>query len=303
MTTKVRLPDFLIVGAMKSGTTTLWRALQNHPDVFLPTLKEPHFFSVPEYLTCLSPHARKKVFSLAPQDKQQYAELFKDASSEQIVGEASASYFFLAYVTIPKILELLGQPKIVIILRNPYERTWSEFGMMSRGSISRNITKDFLSLGYWGEDSKRGNLPYCIEQSLYSYRLRAFLDAFTSVHVLTLDELRSDARVALRSLYQFLGVDPERGDSMVVHHNKGRGFSIAPPPVGGILKAMRPLIRSSLCRSILGSHINRIHRAVRKLFVRQVPIPGEVKASLQPLFKADIELVERLLNKDLSCWK
>lgn len=288
---------------MKSGTTTLWRTLQNHPKVFLPTLKEPHFFSVPEYLTYLSPHAQKKVLSLAPQDSQQYAGLFKDATEEQIIGEASATYFFLPYVTIPKIRNLLGQPKIVIILRNPYERTWSEFGMISRGSIRGNIAKDFLSLGDWTVCREPRDLPYCIEQSFYSYRLQAFFDAFTSVHVMTLEELTVDPKGILRKLYQFLGVDPELGGSSVAHHNKGSGFSIAPEPLAHVLKGLRPLFCSPLCKRMMGKQIGKIHHIARKLFQRQVPLPSAVKASLQPMFNNDIELVERILEKDLSLWK
>ncbi len=110
------LPNFLIVGAAKSGTTSLYYYLHEHPEIFLSAIKEPKFFSSEvlkdQYLT-------RKNKDLYVGSYEEYRNLFRNVQSEKAIGEASTDTLFLYGSTIPRIKKYLGDPKIIVILRNP----------------------------------------------------------------------------------------------------------------------------------------------------------------------------------------
>lgn len=109
-----RLPDFAIIGAMKSGTTSLYRWLESQPEVWLPGVKEPHFFS------------REAVWR---RGISWYASLFADAPPGCLTGEASASYTSAAYAAIAarRLAEVLPDAKLVFLARHPIERLRSHY--------------------------------------------------------------------------------------------------------------------------------------------------------------------------------
>jgi hypothetical protein len=111
---KGRFPDFLIIGSAKSGTTTLYECLQRHPNIFLPALKEPQFFS------------KNSVFE---QGAAWYKALFAQAEDSQICGEASTTYTRWPHTPdVPRrIMNLLPNPKFIYLMRNPVERAYSHY--------------------------------------------------------------------------------------------------------------------------------------------------------------------------------
>src|ERR1700753_3266246 len=124
------LPNFLIVGAAKSGTTSLFHYLKQHPDIFLPEFKEPHFF--------VSALVKNKVYSWI-EEKQEYENLFAGASAYHKRGEASVTYLYYYKIAIPNILSLLGRStKIIVILRNPVERALSAYNYTYKNNPSEN---------------------------------------------------------------------------------------------------------------------------------------------------------------------
>ena len=126
-----RLPDFMIVGAPRCGTTALYQYLSSHPDVFMPAEKEPMFF------TGYSGTLKSYIFGDTEElgwlvtGLEAYAGLFSKAGEKQIAGEGSTWYLFHPETVIPAIRHTYGehadQLKIIIMLRNPVERTWSHW--------------------------------------------------------------------------------------------------------------------------------------------------------------------------------
>src|SRR5579864_7934349 len=84
-----RLPDFFIVGHAKSGTTALYEMLRDHPQIFMPDMKEPWFFS-----TDMRPRFPPPRSGPAPETLEEYLALFRDAGPHQRAGEASSSYLW-----------------------------------------------------------------------------------------------------------------------------------------------------------------------------------------------------------------
>src|SRR4051794_16485501 len=117
----MKVPDFLIVGTARAGTSALNYYLHQHPQVFLPKQKEPCFFC----FTGKKINYRNGRFAFAVTDPKKYAALFRDAKSGQLKGDISSPYLYLHKETIKNIKlyhSNFEKLKIVILLRNPADR-------------------------------------------------------------------------------------------------------------------------------------------------------------------------------------
>ena len=136
-----RLPNVLIAGAAKSGTTAMYFYLQNHPDIFFSRLKEPCFFSaqVFEFPGNGIGDEQKKI----TQTLTEYELLFRDAGNQKIIADASQDTLYYPE-TIPNIHKYLGDPAILIMLRNPIDRAFSAYGHLVRDNRERLSFEDSL---------------------------------------------------------------------------------------------------------------------------------------------------------------
>jgi len=178
-----RVPDFLIIGAMKAGSTTLYADLAAQPSVFMSPVKEPHDLSSPDVL--------------AEGGRKRYARLFAKARPDQICGEASTSYSMLPVFAgvAERARRLLGRDaKIVYIVRNPIERTISQhFHVYSRHGADEDINEAVRS------DDRLLNF------SRYDMQLAAWLKEFddNAVHLVRFEDFIADRRAAISSLCTF----------------------------------------------------------------------------------------------------
>lgn len=205
----MRLPQFLIIGAMKAGTTSLAADLDSLPDVFLPSVKEPHFL------------CNESVLSEA--GTRDYARLFESATSNQICGEASTGYTKLPHARdVPKRARaLLGADlRLIYIVRNPVDRVISHHYHMSRANhIARDINEAVRTS------------PSLIEYSRYWMQLRAWLEHFGSdrFRVILFEEYVRNQSAALENLAAFLGVAPVDAVRTVGPRNTGESVLVARP--------------------------------------------------------------------------
>src|SRR3712207_4104321 len=112
------LPNFLVIGAMKSGTTALYYYLEQHPEIYMSPVKEPNFFS--------QENAADTVTHIGT-----YEQLFKGASGKKAIGEASHSYLYEPRAA-AEIRRYVPKVKLIAILRNPIDRAYSHFLHMVR---------------------------------------------------------------------------------------------------------------------------------------------------------------------------
>lgn len=292
------LPQFLLVGAMKSATTTLWETIRQHPQIFMPTLKEPHFFVKPEYLELISKEGKAQLEASTPAVFDEYRALFANSLSHQIRGEASASYFLLPDISIPRIRKELGDVRIVISLRNPYDRTWSEFKMHEKDHLVSNPSACFTKQVLEALDGDCSTIPQYIAQSLYCSRVEAFLRSFSHVHIVVFEDLLKDPRSTLHSLYSFLGVDPLLGLDTLPHKNESEGIPTAPSAIIGVMNIVKPLVIASLGLKRWAA----VKKKALVLLRRRTTMPISAREALRGLFQPDIGRLEVLLQREFSCW-
>jgi hypothetical protein len=150
-----RLPDFVIIGAQKAGTTTLFRWLADEPEIYMPSQKEIHFFSRDDLWKC---------------GFDWYRQCFAGAAPGQLVGEASTSYTMSDYGSVPaeRMASAMPHARLICILRNPEERLRSHY----RHQVVRR--RENRSLAEAAGHSMSGYLT----TSLYFERLSPWLERF-----------------------------------------------------------------------------------------------------------------------------
>jgi Sulfotransferase family len=191
---ELRLPDFLCIGAMRAGTTSLWKAFQAHPDLYLPETKELHFFD-----------DRDGTFGLGI---GWYARHFAGAPAGALAGEVSPSYLYLPG-TAERIRSALPDVRLVAILRDPVARAWSHYWFNVRNGRERLSFEDAIDQ----EPERTSTGP--LWDAWYSYlargryvdQLRRYEAVFTreQICVVFLEELRSDAAPVLDSVFEHVG--------------------------------------------------------------------------------------------------
>ena len=296
------LPNFLIVGAAKAGTSSLVHYLRNHPDVFLSRPSEPKYLTS----TFLAfPHrgpGDDRIDAGVVRSLEDYRALFDAAGDASAIGEKSPDLLFYYDKSIPVIREVLGEPKIIIALRNPVSRTFSAYNFMVGQGRETLSFDDALA----AEDDRLADNWEFIwayrRASLHADAVAAYQDAFPDVHVLLLDDIRRDVEAATGAVFDFLGVDRTVRTEVGGVHNAHRAprsqrvsaWRAGEGVVGAALNLARRAIPSSVRDRVRG-HADAWNAKPPTLSTRQ-------RTHLATTFADDIRRLERVIQRDLSAW-
>jgi hypothetical protein len=164
-------PNFFIVGAANSGTTSLYRYLKQHSDVFMPALKEPHYFAQ------VNPAHEQRYLRTIIRDEAAYLRLFRKAEGYKAIGEASPSYLW--DVKAPeRIGSVIPDAKIIILLRDPVERAYSHYLMDVREGLQELPFRHALQKD-WNRTKKGWSVSQLyVELGLYAEQVRRYLEVF-----------------------------------------------------------------------------------------------------------------------------
>lgn len=212
MDTATMLPDFLIIGEMRCGSTTLWEMLSHHPRVYFPVEKELHFFD-----------GRDGKWE---KGLQWYAEKFSECGLDMICGEATPDYLFHDDAC-GRIAATIPEAKLVIILRDPVERAWSHYWHNVRRGRETLSFRDALDAEPERMRSKdvdvRAHFSYA-SRGHYVESLKRYEDAFgrESLHVVFLEDVKTSRREVIDNLCRHLGLelDPKMLEERAPQRNK-----------------------------------------------------------------------------------
>jgi hypothetical protein len=196
-------PNFFIVGAAKAGTTSLYAYLRQHPQIFLPRVKEPQYFATvrpaPEYAHLVD----------AVTDREHYLRLFRRAGGYSAIGEASPSYLWDPEAA-RRIKQAVPDARIIISLRDPIERAYSHYLMDYREGAQDLPFYEALCQDLAREEKGIGISYLYVELGQYASQVSRYLEAFgrERVQILMFEDLRRATREAVAGVARFLGVDP-----------------------------------------------------------------------------------------------
>lgn len=292
----VTMPNFLIIGAQKAGTTSLYYYLDQHPQVYMSPRKEPHFF---EGTTMDFNGPGRKITPVT--DIREYRRLFGGVSTETAVGEASASYLYSPRAP-GLIRDHIPDARLIAVLRNPAERAYSNFLHMVR--VGREPVPDFAEA--LREEERRirdgwGPLWHYRTKGFYHGQLKRYFDTFggEQIQVHLYEDLRSRPLDVLRQTFRFLGVDEGFVPDTSRNHNPS-----------GIPKnqTLYALLKRLASHTNLGSGLAQLlpdgaRRYVeRRILVKPPPLAPDVRQQLIEVYREDISKLEDLIGRDLSGW-
>jgi hypothetical protein len=308
-------PDFFIVGAAKAGTTSIAEYLAMHPQIYMSPVKEPHFFATDINLDELRESVKRRLKAQDLEsvfqgkttlhrayitDKNQYLRLFENAGNAITAGEASPSYLYSSAAA-SEIFKFNPQAKIIILLREPVSRAWSQYLMDLRLAFTRKNFEDALAEDAAAETSGWGSRSLYRELGLYSSQVERYFRQFPKEQILILlyDEMVSDTPGMLKKIFRFLGVDPEFQPPSDVRKN------VASVPRNRFMQKLLAMdvIRVKL-RTALGD--SGLKSAIKKMLYRaplQTKPSTQTVHQLKQFFREDIDRLEKLTGIDLSAWK
>jgi len=296
------LPNFLIIGAAKSGTTAIHSYINQHPDVFMPARKELRFFSYTETASKEVPaiYTHQGVTSLT-----EYQRYFKAAGERKVVGEASPMYLYTPG-TAERIRQVIPRAKMLVILRNPIERAYSAYLHANRDWIEpASSFKEALALEQERIDSGWGMLWHYTQAGFYSDQLKRYYDNFDSdqIKVVLYDDLISNMSELLADIFEFLDVDPTFKPDTTSRLNVS-GFPISK----NYHKFLYQLMNNEYLgkEENLNEHLSPISKntlhTLRSINLGKKTIPDDIRKELIPVFTEDIKKLEGLIHRDLSFW-
>lgn len=298
------IPNFLIVGAAKCGTSSLHNYLGQHPQIFMSTPKEPRFISSQVTAFPLNGPGDHKVEKWYVKNYDDYLRLFDDADGFPVIGESSADTLYFYRDTIPVIKKYLGDPRIVIMLRNPVKRAFSAYQHLVRDMREDLSFEDGLKEEPNRIENNWELIYHYTAVSLYHDSVKAFLDNFSSVKVILTEDQEKKPQQTVRDAFRFLGVDPDYDVNTEIRYNvsgKPKSQWIHEFFFEGNLarKLAQPIVRTLLKPE---TRI-RLSQKIQKNNLTRLTINPATKDRLKRFFEEDITKLEKLLNRDLSIWR
>jgi len=292
------LPNFLIIGAAKAGTTSLYYYLQQHPSISFPKLKEPKYFSSKNLIFPHNGAGDTSVDAYAIKTFDDYKSLFSDIHNLR-VGEASPDYLYFYESTPYEIKKTLGDIPIIIILRDPVKRAFSAYNYLVRDSRESKTFREALDSE---EDRLRSNYDFIWgykKGGMYYQQVEAFKDYFSAVKVVVFEDLISNIPNGLRDLFVFLGVDEDVSvDISVAHNQSGVPNNFLARFVLSRNNSFSPYLRELLKKYVDRNLLEKISSA---FFVRSEMNTND-KDYLCSYFANDVARLRKYISNDLDKW-
>ncbi|MBD3413251.1 MAG: hypothetical protein GF421_02330 [Candidatus Aminicenantes bacterium] len=304
-----QLPDFLVVGAARSGTTALYSLLKNNPQIFMPREKEPMFFccwNQSDYFQFTSENSQVKTDFII-KNLEEYKQLFKKARKNQILGEGSTWYLYAHQTVIQNIKRCYGDDfdslKIIILLRNPIQRAWSHYWTKhAQGyeflpfldSIEQKNILDRLKQRY------TPSYDY-IGFGKYYRQVKSFLHHFSNVKVILFEEFINSSEEKTNEIFRFLGAREIKNVHTKLFNTGGLPKNKAASLINKMI--LKPNKWRSYFKHLLPFAVRRDIRYYlgEKIFSKP-ELPIEYKKILTAEYEEDIQKLAGLIKKDLSHW-
>ena len=299
------LPNFLVIGAPRSGTTTLHYSLGRHPEIFVSPMKETNFFLFDnsDRLPSWIDDATRRVI---PKTLHGYEALFAQATSRhRAIGESSPTY--LHGPVARRIKNHLPDAKLIAILRHPVEQAYSIYATWQCGSVADQPIDHFIDALSNHEPGPLGVAPLA-EYGQFHRHISPFFDQFdrSQIKVVLLEDLRRDSVAFFADLFRFLGVDDQiRLDDVPRYNTSGAARSAAVHCALGALGSMRLkiLARATLPEATI-RHLTILKHRVRSANLRRNAklTPNLRRHLTERFYQADILALGALVGRDLDSW-
>ncbi len=294
------MPNFLVIGAARSGTTALYYYLKQHPQIYMSAFKEPRFFAYEGQKLDFRGPSGRKVSQKVITDIEAYQALFQAVSNEIAIGEASTEY--LRNPRAPeRIRHHIPNAKLIAILRNPADRAYAAYLMQVREG--REPCNNFAQALQEEETRTQNNWAFghYLGGGFYYTQLKRYFDLFNQnqIKVYLNEDLNTNAPVLLNDIFQFLGVDQTFLPDLSVRYNVSgapKNKLLHALMIG--LKPVKPALKTLLPTG-LG---NKLITQYSQYNLVKPQLSPEVRQLLIETYREDILKLQDLIERDLSKW-
>lgn len=309
----MKYPNFFIVGFPKSGTTALYNFLKQHPQVYMPEVKEPHYFCTDFHKEADQFYSKNKsVLNFKKRFKcrkrEDYLRLFGEANEEKAIGEASVHYLY-SKVAAQQIYEFHPEAKIIISLRNPVDfirswYQWNKFDLLAEGANNIREALELEKHRKRGADLKVKRPPIshlCYKKmAKYYNHVREFLDYFPdkNVKIILFDHFVENNRRVCKELYDFLGVNSKFEPDLKVLNKSSIPRHIVFRRTLDLkyVKRFRELSRKCMPNQIF-KFLKTIYDRVVYKNDRKISLPDDLKKDIKYDLRNNIGKLNNLLNR------
>ena len=281
------LPDFVIGGAPKCATTALFRYLDQHPEVFTTTPKEPHYFAS-------APLGRPVM--QGDYSRAEYEALFDGRRPGQVAGEGSTHYLHHAGAVAPALAAAVPDVRLIFCLRDPVERAYSHY-WFRYGEAGPNTIGGVGSGASFAEFVRD---PEVFRMGDYAANLATFYEHFDREQVLVvlLEDFRRDLPGTLRRVCEHIGVDPSFEFDL-----SSRANTTTYPRLGALMPVVDRVLLKVAART--GRRRQILRARLRWLFSPKAPKPPmdpRDRAEVTERYRPGVERLSALTGRDLSHW-
>ena len=292
-------PTFLLIGAAKAGTTSLYDALGQHPDIYTSPVKEPSFFAFGGKRPDYRGPGDAAWLDRIPGDIEAYQALFSGRTTEKAAGEGSHWYLYSEQAP-ATIRQHVPDVRLIAMLRDPADRAYSTFlhlrrtGQETLPSFEEALRHEAARVANgwgWGHYVRRGR---------YGEQLRRYYDHFRpeQIRVCLYEDFQHDPHGLLGDLYRFLGVQ----DDFVPDLSARRNVSGLPkhPRLHRLLRAGLPLYR--LFRPLVPTGVRRAALRRYNRDLAKPPLQPVLRRQIITELRDDIVQLQALIDRDLQSW-
>jgi hypothetical protein len=279
-----------MIGVAKAGTTSFFRYLDQHPQIFVCDIKATNYFGYEDARDWKwTEEGDAPLLQNFPvRTLEQYEAIFSKATDEIAVGEVSPQYFRCPNAA-RRIYEYAPNVKLVLSLRNPADRAFSGFMMRTRRGEAVK--------GFYEELTSHSSH---VKEGFYYQRLKRYLDLFPREQIKTyiFEEFKKNAAETILDLYRFLGVDTSFVPDTSVKYNPG-----AVPKFRLLNKLFYHPRLINATKAVVPESVQGMLKQVREFNLTVTPkMPPDLRSKLLGIYREDIIRLEELLGRDLSIW-
>jgi Sulfotransferase domain len=291
------LPNFLVIGAQKSGTTALYHYLNQHPQIYMSPVKEPHFFTYEGWEPNFFSPGRGYVTPITR--IEDYRALFRGVSLRTALGEASTSYIYFTRA-LKRIRCYVPDAKLIAVLRDPAERAYSNYLHCVRSGREplESFEQALRAEGARIRDNW-GPVHHYRQKGFYYGQLKRYFEAFGRDQVkvyLYEEDLKDNPLGMLQDTFRYLGVDDAFVPDVSMKHNvsgvpKNKTLLSLARRLNTLTPTIRPYLPPGARRYIK-----------TRILAKPPQLSPEVRWQLVEEYREDILRLEELIQRDLSAW-
>ncbi|MGB5820430.1 MAG: sulfotransferase domain-containing protein [Saonia sp.] len=288
-------PNFLIIGAAKSGTTSLFAYLKQHPEIFMPAMKETNYFALKNCNPELNGPGDLNWYKSSITNEKDYLELFEVSETHLVIGEASPTYLHSACAP-ENIFNFNPDIKLIAILRDPRYRALSYFHHCRR--IGIEDMNNFMEVLKMEKERKKRGWYWAnhIHAGYYCQQLENYYSYFPKkqIKVILLEDLIKFPKETIKGVFSFLEVNQFFEPKMDFIANRGYKTTL------NILE--KTFLKSQVLNRIVYAISPRLFNETKLKILLNIKMNNRDKQFLTDVYIKEVMRLEILINRNLSHW-